>query len=402
VVDLDRAVAMPALVYLDEGDQVTIGRPDIDSYAVFPPDGAELVRRLAEGMTPRAAAAWFAESFGAEVDIEELLADLAELDLLVAADVPAPPPAAAVGYQRLGAVLLSRPAAVLYALIVLAAVVAAVRQGDLRPTYHHLFFTEYFAVIELTLFLGQFPLMLVHEGAHVLAGRRLGLRTRVTVGFRFYYLVLETAMDGLVSVPARKRVLPMLAGMGADLVVISVLTLIAAALREPGGGLPLIGRLALALAFTTLLRVVWQFYFFLRTDLYYLLSLVLGCVDLHGTAMGLLRNRMARLRHRPDRVVDESRWHPADVRAGRWYAWLVVAGYGLSVVLLVVAVLPTAYRFLSGVFGHLTGSAGAAGVTDALVFLGLNLLQLGVVVFLAVRARMRRRDRRSPAPVPAV
>jgi hypothetical protein len=312
MVDLDRVVTMPPLVYLDEGDEVTVGRPDIDSYAVLPADGAELVRRLAGGMTPRAAARWYASSFGAEVDIEEFLADLASLDFVSEVQPPAPAP---VRFQRLGRLLLSPAALLGYGLIVLAAVLMATRHHDLAPGYRHLFFTPYFAVVEIVLFLGQFPLMLVHESAHVLAGRRLGLRTRVSVGFRFYYFVLQTAMDGLVAVPARKRVLPMVAGIGADLVVASLLTLLAAALRGPGGEQPLAGRLALALAFTTLLRVAWQFYFFLRTDLYYVVSLVLGCVDLHGTAMGMLRNLVWRLRRRPDRLVDSSAWHPRDVRA---------------------------------------------------------------------------------------
>jgi hypothetical protein len=387
VIDLDSAVPMAPLVYLDEGDQVTVGRPDIDSYAVLPVEGAELVRRLAEGMTPRDAARWFADTFGDEIDIEELLADLSELALVGVLPTTAVAP---VRLQRLGSAVFSRAALLGYALIVLAAVLAAVRDSALRPGYPHLFFTPYFAVVELVLFLGQFPLMLLHEAAHVLAGRRLGLRTRVSLGFRFYYFVLETSMDGLVSVPARRRVLPMVAGIGADLVTASLLTLLAAAVHGPGGE-PLIGRLALALAFATLLRIAWQFYFFLRTDLYYLVSLVLGCVDLHGTAMGLLRNVLARLRRRPDLATDESTWHPNDVRAGRWYAALVVLGYGFSLVLLVVAVAPTAYHFLTGVFGHLTGSAGAGGVLDAVMFLGLNLIQLTVVAVLAVRAyRVRR------------
>lgn len=402
MVDLDRAVAMPPLVYLDEGDEVTVGRPDTDSYVVLPSDGAELVRRLASGMTPRAAARWYADAFGADVDIEEFLSDLAELELVGDA-AGAATAAAPVRFRRLGTLVFSRPALLAYALIVLAAVLTAVRHRDLAPGYGHLFFTPYFAVVEVVLFLGQFPLMLVHEAAHVLAGRRLGLRTRVSVGFRFYYFVLQTAMDGLVAVPGRKRVLPMVAGIGADLLIASLLTLAAAALRGPGDGQPLIGRLALALAFTTLLRVAWQFYFFLRTDLYYVVSLVLGCVDLHGTATAMLRNRFHRLRRRPDRLIDGAAWHPHDVRAGRWYAALMVAGYGLSTLLLVVAVLPAAYHFVSGVLGHLSGSAGVRGVADAAVFLGLNLLQLALVATLAVRARRSRRGSRVPATAaPAV
>ena len=44
--ELDRPIALYPLVYLDEDDQVTVGRADIDSYAILPPDGAALVRQL--------------------------------------------------------------------------------------------------------------------------------------------------------------------------------------------------------------------------------------------------------------------------------------------------------------------------------------------------------------------
>lgn len=47
-----KPVLFHPLVYLEDGDDVTIGRADIDSYAVFPPDGAQLVRWL-EGRRDR-------------------------------------------------------------------------------------------------------------------------------------------------------------------------------------------------------------------------------------------------------------------------------------------------------------------------------------------------------------
>ena len=47
--DLGRPVAMHPLIFLEESGDVVVGRPDIDSYGVFPADGAALVRQLAAG-----------------------------------------------------------------------------------------------------------------------------------------------------------------------------------------------------------------------------------------------------------------------------------------------------------------------------------------------------------------
>lgn len=402
-IDPDRPVPLFPLVYLDEDDETTLGRADTDTYAVLPSDGAALVRRLDGGATPHEAEAWYRETYGEEADVPELLAALTELGLVRPRDesgahAPAAPPAP-VKWQRLGQAVFSRPAAVLYGLLFSAAVLTVFAHPDLAPHYKQVFFTEYFTVVELGLFLGQFPLMLLHEGAHALAGRRLGLRSRLRVGRRLYFIVFETALDGLVAVERRKRYLPILAGSATDLLTWSVLLLTAAALREPDGSIPLVGRICLALAFNTLLRIVWQFYFYLRNDGYYLVTTVLGCVDLHGTAMAVLRNRWNRLRRRPDRLVDETAFHPVDRRAARWYSWLVVAGYGTALVMLAAVGLPSMYTFLRGVAGRFTGDADAAQLTDSAALIGLSVAQFTVIGVLALRARRARKARPGPRHV---
>jgi hypothetical protein len=205
-------------------------------------------------------------------------------------------------------------------------------------------------------------------------------------------------LDGLVTVPRRQRYLPMLAGMLADVLVFCALTVAADLLRGPDGRFTVAGGVCLALAFGTVLRFSWQFYFYLQTDIYYVICVVIGCVDLQSTARGLLRNRLNRLLRRPDRLVDEARWHPRDLRVARWYAWLLPLGYTFSVAVLLVAALPTAYRFLCGVFGRFGDSgAGAGELADTAVFLLLNLAQLVVIAALSVRDRRRRRAASWPA-----
>ncbi|WBB80072.1 hypothetical protein O7606_01345 [Micromonospora sp. WMMD882] len=402
--DLDRPVRVARLTFLPEGDDVVVGNAQADSYAVLPVDGAQVLRHLVEGVTPRAAARWYADTYGEELDIEELLADLAELGF-VAPTAPAGPtdptgvgaePDAPVRWQRLGAALLSPVAVAGYTLVLVAAVAVAVTQPDLRPHYRAIFFTEYLTLVTVLLALGQWPLIGLHEAAHALAGRRLGLRTRLSLGNRLQYLVIETSMDGLVTVPRRQRWVPMLAGLGADLLVLALLTLAAAALREPDGTLPLTARICLALGFGTLLRVAWQFFFYLRTDLYYLLSLVLGTVDLHGSATVLLRHRLRRLTGRPGLDRQWAARHPVDRRAARWYAWLMVVGYAATLATLAFAVAPAAVDFVAEAFAELDGRHGVGNLVDSAVVLALSVAELAFVGYLVVRNR-----RRAGAPRPA-
>jgi hypothetical protein len=266
--------------------------------------------------------------------------------------------------------------------------------ADLRPTYHNIFFSDYYMVIQVGLFLAAIPLLFLHESFHALAGRRLGVRSRLRIGRRLYFIVLETSLDGLVAVPRRRRYLPIVAGLLADVLGIAACTIGADLTRHADGTLSGLGRFLLAVAFAALLRVVWQFFLYLRTDVYVLVSTVLGCVDLHGAALQMVRNRVRRLFGKSE--TDESALHPVDRKVARWYSWLVVVGYTASLTTFVLAGAPVLYRFATGVIGRLTGDGvPTAQLLDSIVFGGVAIAQCAVLGWLMVRERVRaRRDRR--------
>jgi hypothetical protein len=183
-------------------------------------------------------------------------------------------------------------------------------------------------------------------------------------------VVFETSLDGLAVVPRRRRYLPIMAGLVADAVAVCGLTVLAAA---TGG---VIRGLALALAFTTLPRMAWQLYLFLRTDVYHLIATATGAVDLDTVARGLLANQVNRLLHRPLR--DDRGWHPRDVRLARCYAPQLVLGYGWMLATLAIVAVPLALHFWRSP-----------------LLLVLTLAQLVAAAVIAVRER--RLTRRSPA-----
>ncbi|MFD5088570.1 hypothetical protein ACFWOG_38930 [Kitasatospora sp. NPDC058406] len=384
--DLDRPLPLRRLVYLEEGDEVTVGSPETDTYAVLPADGAELVRMLADGVTPREAARRYEAEHGESVDIADLVEALVDLDLVRSADAPAEE-SAPVRWQRLGRAVFSRPALIGYALVTALAVVEMIRVPRLVPRIDNLFFSSSYTLVVLMLFFGQAPLLALHEAFHALAGRRLGLRSRLSVGRRLVYLVLETSLDGLVSVPRRKRYLPIMAGMLADVLAIAVLTLVADATHGAARG---VASVCLAVAYATTLRLAWQGFFYLRTDLYVLLSTLLGSVNLHAAATDVLRNAVRRGTGRTP--LDLSVHHPVDRRAARWYAWLMVVGYAFTLTVFAGVVVPTAYRLLHDMWLRLTGHASAAGRLDSLVLMVLTLAQTGAVVVLAARERRAARS----------
>jgi hypothetical protein len=396
--DLDRPLRLHPLTYLDEGDEVTAGRADTNSFGLFPADGAALLRHLEAGHPPAEAARWYREQYGEQVDISEFLDVLDELDL-IAADGETVTPPAQVRWQRLGAAVFSPAAWTAYGALVIAAAVAMARQPALVPAYQHLFFTRSsLLILMIGVVAGQLPLILAHEAFHALAGRRLGLNSTLRIGRRFYYVVFVTSLDGLVAVPRRQRYLPMLAGMLLDTLAIAALTLAAAPLHGATGAAAVVYRLLLSMAFGVVLRFAWQFYFFLRTDLYYLATTILGCNDLQATARQLLANRFWRLARRPGRRTDEAAWHPRDAQVARWYSWLMAAGYTLLVVMLVTTAFPVGIRLTELAVRELTSTHSPLRMADATGFLVLNFWEPALAGALAIRAFRRSRRARAAAP----
>ena len=220
---VDAPLALHPLVYLEDNGEVTIGRADTDSYAIFPPDGAQLVRRMAEGATPAQAADWYESQYGEAIDVADVVEALYELGFVRDADAGPAPAAEPVRWRRLGQALFSPVAWLCYGAITAWALLRMATTPELVPTPRDLVFSDYYAVIILVLLAVAVPLIAVHELFHALAGRRLGIRSRTRMSYRLYFLVVETTLDGLVVVERRRRYLPILAGMVADVVLISML-----------------------------------------------------------------------------------------------------------------------------------------------------------------------------------
>jgi hypothetical protein len=381
-------IRLHRLTMVTEDDGVMVGRPDVGSYALFPEEGAEALRLLDAGTPVSGVAAWYQQTCGATLDVADFLAALDDLQFL-RADGEDEPAGAPVRWQRLGRWAFSWPAWLCYAALTVTAVVAMVRAPYLRPTYHHIFFTHYLALIPITLTAALIPAILLHESFHALAGRRLGLPSTLTIGRRFYYLVAETHLDSLFSVPKRKRYLPFLAGMLADVILISVLTLIAAVLHDDG--LPAwCAGVCLAIAFTCVLRVIWQFMFYLETDLYFVISHALRCPDLQNATRFHVKTQLRRLRRRAAPQTDAD-WSDRDRAMARWYAPVLIAGYGFSLFSLLWAGIPSTVHFLSLIIDRFAGSqTPTTGILDALSFIVLTSLQWGLVLYVAVRDRRAR------------
>jgi hypothetical protein len=387
----EQPLAFHTLTFVPEGEDVLVGKPGTDVYAVLPPDGAEVLKRMTRGATPASVVAWYEASYGQRLDIDDFMASMEQLGFLRQAGEAAAPPAAPVRLQGLARVLFSPLAFVVYALVAGAYVAVAFRHPDLAPHPEHVFFTGSIVLVELLIVFGQLPWLGLHEAAHVLAGRRLGLPSELGFGTRLYFVVFETRMSSLLSVPRRRRYLAFVAGMLVDVLAVSVLGLLAYALRDATGTWHAVGAVALAMAFPICTRLAYQFLLFLQTDVYYIVATALGCYDLHAATRTLVVNRIWRILRRPGRVHALDGWTERDLRVARWYAPFFAAGVGVILAVGALALLPV----MRGVV-RMTAEGLAAGVSsarfwDAALFLAITVAQIAFFAYLALRNRVRTR-----------
>jgi hypothetical protein len=381
------------LSFVPDGDEVVVGRLNTGSYAVFPADGAELLRRLGEGMPLSQASVWYERNFGEPVDVDEFAVTLTELGFVrepgTARDAVQP-----VRLRRLGRVVFSPAAWACYAVIAALWLFAASRTSAMWPRPSQFFFTGSLVLVQVAIIAAQVPLLFLHEGFHILAGRRLGLPSRLRVSNRLMYIVFETQLNGLNSVPRRARYLPFLAGLIGDGIVFCSLGLIADLTRTGSGSYPLAGRLCLALAFTVAMRMAWQLQLYLRTDLYYVFATALNCHDLHDASTALLRNRIWRALGRTQRVVDEQQWTPRDRKVAALYGPFIILGAFVMVLLTVFASFPVARQYFATIARDLVNSPLSAHFWDGLASLSFNAAQIAVLIVLSRRKRRQQAGRR--------
>jgi hypothetical protein len=121
-----------------------------------------------------------------------------------------------------------------------------------------------------------------HESAHVLAAAFLGVRADLSIGHRMFFPVIQTDLTSLWAVDRNDRYIAYSAGIVSDLATIALIVisfwLNAHGIVAVGEPFQLLLTIALLVVTTT---VVWQFNFFMKTDVYYaFLWPLLSCLQL--------------------------------------------------------------------------------------------------------------------------
>jgi putative peptide zinc metalloprotease protein len=339
-----------------EGDEIILGRPDTGVFIAIPSEAGTILDLIASGSTLGEIESFYRHNYGDDESSIPFIEGLIQRGLVAPTDVIAAPSSEIATnsvIDRLSRALFSRTVLCLHSLLILAAGVTVAIVPSILPDTGSLYFQDHRA-LKTVLVLGiAYLSIFFHEMAHLLAARSVGVRGRLGISHRLWFVVAETDLTGLWAVPRRLRYMPILAGPLVDLS--SACALLLLLYLDQVSVLYLrtdIRQIVSASIFVYFLRIIWQCYFFLRTDFYYLIATLTGCKNLMGDTERWLGEKF--LRPSPLKAAPMP-WYISDreLRVVRVYAVLWVTGHAASFVTLVLVTLPLAKEYLWSMFNAL-------------------------------------------------
>ncbi|MFF8789597.1 hypothetical protein [Streptomyces sp. NPDC015125] len=384
-------------------DQVLVGDPETATFITVPTVGALVIRALQRGASPEEAAREAEASAGEPVDVVAFVEALHELGFVDEGDGEPAETSAGPEVQRTAPIQQRRwvsaldprrarpffsPAAwTLYGAALVFCIGLFILRPDLIPRPQDTFVFENRGLALLFLLPLSYLQTALHEAWHWLGARAAGVSARFGIDRRLCFLVFETDLSQLWSLPRRRRYAPLLAGLAIDSLLLAVL--LAVQLVGETASLPLLhplAELASAMSFVTFSAIAWQCMIFMRNDLYAVLVTATGCNNLWEVKSLLLKRSMGRLS--PDQHRQLAQAHPQDVAVGRWFRWLYLLGVPLVLAYYAVFQVPILLGALHWTAEGLSGdpTSGAFWLTfgeSLLIYLPLLL-----VFITSVKARI--------------
>lgn len=274
----------------EDGDYI-IGRMETGEFIALPEVGHIVVDLFQKNNSLQEIKGYLWQEYELDFDVETFVENLIELDFVKAIDGQ---PVESGVEQKVTFPwlqsyhvqwLFSKPIKFLYVLLLMAAGLTIITRPELVPNYNDFFWSTRGSIViflNTILFITNLTL---HELAHLAAARSLGVSAYVNLGTRLHDLVLQTNVTGLWAIPRNKRYRVYLAGIAWDLIPISVAILLLA-----HADIPLVVRNILStLILLNFFGVIWQFQFYMRTDIYFVVLSLMRCYSLFDDSLAYLR-----------------------------------------------------------------------------------------------------------------
>lgn len=376
-----------------EGDDYIVGRPELSVFMSIPPLGVDAMRLLNQGLPIEEVSRRLQED-ETPPDIVDFVQTL--LDYGLVAEIDGQPIGVTVEeeeqhqgvqvFRRLRGEhvgwLFSSPALLVYAIMLLVTTLLLVRSPQYLPTSDDFFVLPWYAPTAVVVIATAWALIFVHELGHLFAARTMGVDGRLSLGRRLDRLVAQCHVSNIWQLPRRQRLIVYSAGMIVNLWFFFLALVL---LSWAGPALPpLVVHLLKLILVLEWYGTGWQFLFYMKTDVYFIVADLFRARNLMEDAGVYLRQALSRmLPWLPpwSESHDLSHIPPRERRFIQVYAVFYVLGVGIAMALFLGYLLPFAMKMTFGAIAVLFQgpTAGVLRLVDAVVTLVVNGLSYGLL-----------------------
>jgi hypothetical protein len=396
----DARLTLRQVQIVPHGEEFLVGDPGAGEFILVPQIAVVIINALREGHTLGETAELAREHAGEDVEVDEFAQTLVELGFVAKVDGRSLADhrdrrwdggRAGEWLTRTTWPLFSPAAWTVYTVLFIGCVVALISQPSLRPHGRDLLFIPHNPVDSVAImFLVALVLTGLHECAHWLGARIYGVPASIGISRRWYFLVLQTDLTGIWALPKRRRLEPLLAGMALDTVRLAVL-LAARSAAQAGLWHPpsLLAHFIAALIAFTFASLVFQFFVFLRTDLYAVTVTCLGCVNLTLVTQQVVKRFFRLLGETGRTALAEA--ERRDRQVARYYSWVYVAGMIVATWYFVTFFGPNIVTVARWTASNVASTSPTEpNFWQALILGSLALARVPLTVFVFGRERVRR------------
>jgi putative peptide zinc metalloprotease protein len=222
-------------------------------------------------------------------------------------------------------------------------------------------------------------LVLIHELGHILAIRAHELPTKLEVGHRLFFIVLETDLSLGWKLSSKERIFVYFAGMCFDNVVLFIALM--AQILFPNAP-EMFNSIMAFIALDVVIRLIYQCFVYMKTDLYYVLENLTGCHNLMENTKNIIFKRKEAF------TVFEG-----EIRTIKFYSVFYFLGIALSILLFVCYYIPQLAYTLIKVAPGLYSSIHSVEFLDSVIVLGQFVIVLGLLTYSWAKSFRRKSEK---------
>lgn len=288
------------LVERVEDGEYIVGRIETGEFVALPEVGKKVIDLFRKNYSLQEASDYLSQKYEMDFDLDSFVESLIDLGFVKSIDghyvQSHPEENIAWSWLQPRHVqwLFSKPIKLLYATLLAIVIFSIITHPGAMPKYNAFFWSasgSLVVFVNTALFMTN---LMVHELFHLMAARSLGVPAYINLGTRLHELVVQTNVTGLWALPRRKRYRVYLAGIAWDIVPVSVAILLLTYVELPTVTRNILSSLILLIFF----GIVWQFQFYMRTDIYFVILDLLHCYNLFDDSVAYLQYLFTHIKHR--------------------------------------------------------------------------------------------------------